>query len=329
MSWLENYFDQLGPGAAVAVVPDDGPSKVACIGRADLSADTAIHDRTPFELASASKWFTATLVMKLVEDGELDLDDPIHRWFPAAKHRETSNAVRLIDLLGHTSNLPDYLAEGMHTAPTHRTISHVRDRLPAWWRTTRPRAPFAYSNTNYVVLAEIVSLVAGAPFALVADAQLFSPLRMQDTVWDPTGRTISNQTRGYQRTTVGIPGFAEVPPAPIDTVGDGGLISTLEDLIRWQRAFWRGEIVTAESIRQMTTPSRPFATGELESGYGLGLQIEASPTDTWIGHAGSWTSATTCLGRYPDRELSVVVLSNEFMGPVERIMQTAAQGGMG
>ncbi|MEE4331810.1 MAG: serine hydrolase domain-containing protein, partial [Wenzhouxiangella sp.] len=108
-----------------------------------------------------------------------------------------------------------------------------------------------------------------------------------------------------------------------ETLGDGGLYSCLSDLLRWQSLFRAGEVLSRSTLERMKRPGRLDSGEEFE--YGLGLQIERRAGGrSWWGHSGSWTQSAVMIGRYPEQQLSVIVLSNEFMAPVERISQRAA-----
>lgn len=321
LSALSTFFPGSGPGAAVAVIGAKGSVATACTGFADIRARLPIRPDTRFELASASKVFTATAIMHLVAQGEIELAAPVATVLPTWFASNPGRPITIRDLLQHTSGLPDYLAEGRYTPDAERTHEYVAQQLPAWSAVARPGETFAYANTNYVALAAIVSGVAGKPFAAFMQDTFWGPLGMRQTEVCPQGAKVAC---GYAATASGLPLFAPAEELPIDTVGDGGVVSCLDDLVRWQQAFWEDDVLPAEMRALMTTAGRddggqPFA-------YGLGMQVEQNGAsgERWYGHTGSWTHSTTLLGRWEPTKVSVVVLSNEVMAPVERIAQWAA-----
>ncbi len=323
MHILSYYFSDDGPGAALAVVTDGRAPVIECIGSADIARHMAITTDTVFELASASKVFTATAAMLLAERGRLDLRAPAGEYLTECENPRAGRPITVNDLLRHTSGLADYLKLGIHTPPSLMTRTHIMAELPRWSRAALPGREHRYSNTNYVVLARVIEAVAGIDFARFVESHLAIPFGLHSTRVDPTGRaTRLGRAQGYRDTGCGLPHVETSEGLAIDTDGDGGMVSSLNDLVRWQSLFWSGAIVGERSLRLMQT------LGELDSGerfaYGLGLQIEhRSNGRQWCGHGGSWTNATTLIGRYVGERTNVIVLSNEFMAPVERISQRA------
>lgn len=322
MQILGSHFTPDGPGAALAVSADGKNPLVECSGFADVENQTAITTDTPFELASASKWFTATAVMLLVERKELELRTPVDECLPQLERDNAHRPITIQDLLWHTSGLVDYLQAGVYTQPEEMTTSYVMAQLPQWASAATPGREHNYSNTNYVVLARVVESVVDLSFSDFIEINLIKPFGLQSTAIGAPGQAMSCGTRGYRNIGYGLPVFEWVSNPPIDTDGDGGVVSSLNDLLQWQSLFWGGHILTERSVRLMRTP------GKLDAGenfpYGIGLQIEGhGSTHCWCGHGGSWTNTTVLVGRYPDLKVTVIVLSNEWMAPVERICQRA------
>ncbi|MDY7092909.1 MAG: serine hydrolase domain-containing protein [Acidobacteriota bacterium] len=322
MKILPHYFSTNGPGAALAVVPDGLVAQVECYGLADREAGVEITPETVFDLASASKMFTATGVVLLAEEGRLDLATPVVEVLPQLEHSGVGRPITVRDLLWHTSGLQDYLQDGMYTPPEEASAEFVDQQLPAWMREARPGVSHSYSNTNYFLLSKVLEAAAGCSYSEFLKAHLFAPLGLRDT-FVAGGRSESKGiAKGYRNFGYGLPLFELSEELALDTVGDGGVFSSLRDLMAWQSALWKGELVSEASLKLMQTP------GHLDSGeafdYGLGLQVERSDDGrVWCGHGGSWTSSTVLVGRYVKEETNLTLLSNEFMAPVERISQRA------
>lgn len=321
--WLAPFFDAHGPGAAVAVVPDGDTPRFACHGLADLETRRPITPDTLFELASASKPFTAVAVLRLVAEGRLGLDTEVDTVLDGFARPDQGRAVRVRDLLQHTAGLHDYLEQGMFTSPEEATPHYIAAQLPAWSRAARPGIAHVYSNTHYVVLASLVEAVAGTDFATFLREQVFAAAGLERT-FAGDGQGIGQPIAGgYQAAAYGLSLVAPVEPYPLATLGDGGVTSCARDILRFLDRLWAGDLVPSELVRAMGTP------GRLDDGtafpYGLGFQVEtAGDARTWIGHGGSWTDSTTLMGRYAPGGVIVVVLSNEAMAPVERISRWCA-----
>jgi CubicO group peptidase (beta-lactamase class C family) len=322
MAILPHYFSPVGPGAALAVAIDNGPPTIECCGLADVDRGVEITADTVFELASASKMFTATGIMLLVERGCLDLTASIREYLPQILDPEAGRQVTVRDLLWHTSGLTDYLELGMNAAADHVSNEYIFSQLPAWSRRARAGEAFSYSNTNYVLLARIIQAASGLDFAEFTHANLFAPFDLNNTYVFTGGTDSKCIALGYSNPGYGLPQTEPFDNVQLDTVGDGGVFSSLNDLIRWQQLFWGGELVSEQSVSLMKSPGA-LDTGECFD-YGFGLQVEqCDGVQSWCGHGGSWTNSTTMVGRYEEEHTSVVVLSNEIAAPVERISQRA------
>lgn len=318
---LEHYFEPHGPGAVMAVVRAGARPWIECQGLADLASGRPLDPDTRFELASVSKWFTAAALMRLVERGLLDIDDPVAELLPtmAPDRADGQRTLRVRDLLWHCSGLPDYLELG-HAAPAESlSDAWLRKQAPGWLAEARPGVEHLYCNTNYVMLGWIIEAVAGRPFAEVVQRELLNPAGLPRSCVGPSPDDVA---RGYRNLGFGLPAFEAVPEIDSDTLGDGGVCSTLNDLLRWCEAFFSGDLLRPASVQLMC------AMGHTDDGqtfpYGLGLQVEGG--GEWCGHAGSWTRSTTLAGRLLSHGSTIIVLSNEWMAPVERIAQRALGG---
>lgn len=288
------------------------------MGMADIERSRAITADTLFELASASKTITATCVFLLAEAQDLDLAAPVGHYVPECVMADR-RPITLRDVLCHTSGLGDYLESGAAQSDEWPDNDAVIAQLPVWSRSARPGCIHHYSNTNYVVLVRVIEAVSGMSFPDFIEQRIRVPFSLESI------RTVSDADTsllavGYRNLGYGLPGIERSDAFRIGTLGDGGIVSSLRDILRWQKLFWDGQIVNKRSLELMSTP------GHLDSGesfaYGMGLQIETGPGGTvWHGHGGSWTNATTLIGRYTPEGIAVVVLSNEVMAPVERLSQ--------
>ncbi|MEM9234709.1 MAG: serine hydrolase domain-containing protein, partial [Pseudomonadota bacterium] len=202
-------------------------------------------------------------------------------------------------------------------------LSYVLEQTPDWFASAKPGQAFSYSNTNYVLLALLIEALTGQSYRDHMVSAFFAPLGMRNTgTVQALGVSSVPLAEGYRNLGFGVSQIEEAHTASIDTEGDGGLYSNAEDLLVWQKAFWQGKIVSSQTIDLMSRP------GQTDTGvtfdYGLGLQAERSDSDgRWIGHGGSWVSSTTFMGHYPDVGVSIVILANETMAPVERMSQRA------
>ncbi len=320
--FLSNYFHPQGPGAALGIAVPGENSIVECVGVSDLRDKLPITLDTSFDLASASKIFTAAAVMLLAEESRLAINDPLKEYMPALRSNSHSRLITLQDLLWHTSGLPDYLESGRYTPESAVTPDWILEKLNDWSLGAKPGMVHNYSNTNYFLLSQVIEVVAKESYQDFVRTRLFAPLGLENTFVGNENQKGKGIAKGYQDFGYGVAKIRPSEEFEIITLGDGGVFSSVNDLLEWTNALWMGEIVSAESLGLMQ------ARGRLDSGeafeYGFGLQLESAKNgETWCGHGGSWMDSTVMIGQYMPEACTVIVLSNEVMAPVERISKHA------
>ncbi|HWJ21257.1 MAG TPA: serine hydrolase domain-containing protein [Gemmatimonadaceae bacterium] len=316
------YAAPAGPGASVLVVRD---GRVACersYGLAEVESGTPVTPRTNFRLASLSKQFTATAVMLLVADGRLHYDDSLATFLPALPAYARRVTVR--QLLNHTAGLPDY----EDFVPDSQTAQVHDADIPALIaRATAPRfAPgtqYAYSNTGYVLLALVVERVSGQRFADFLHQRIFAPLHMTGTVAFEDGRSVvPHRAYGYTFDSAGLVHRTDQSNTSA-TLGDGGIYTSAADLAKWDRALERHTLVSADAQRLAWTPPR-LPEGR-ETQYGFGWFVTNDRGATRLIHHGESRGFTNAIVRYPERRLTVVVLTNRTGGAPWEIAQRIAE----
>lgn len=271
------------PGA-VAVRAPDGTHAVCACGPPEI--DGPVTGATVMYGASLAKQVVGVLVSLAVEAGELNCDQPLSRFLP--EFPPWADQVRVRHLLHHTSGLPGAVAS-LESSPTWdnalvTTQLERTDHLSA-----APGTSYAYSNAGYICLAEIIGRVAGEPVTHLAAAALFTPLGMTSTVL--------GQRHGSART-----GHQEPPTS----VGDGGLWTTAEDLLRWNDGM---------NSRSLGPPvhDRAETPGTLDDGtpldYAWGVRATRRGDRPTMTHGGSWPTWTAQTVRQPEQGISVAVVS--------------------
>ncbi|MEG0185887.1 MAG: serine hydrolase domain-containing protein [Stenotrophomonas sp.] len=300
---LMQAYDGQVPGAAVLVLHDGQPVFRRGYGLAVVEDATAVTPASNFRLASVSKQFTAAAVLLLVEDGRLALDQPARRWLPELP--PAAATITLRQLLSHTSGLPDY-EDLMDPADTRQV--HDADVLALLARQDRLNfaagTQYRYSNSGYALLALIVQRSAGVDYARFLQQRIFTPLGMAHTVAHQDGiDTVAARAYGYSR----IDGHWQRTDQSTTSavLGDGGIYSSLDDLARWDAALYDDRLLSAVSRRAMFSPAT--ATGEPDvPHYGFGWRLNGRAQ--W--HSGESIGFRNVIVRYPDKRLTVIVLSN-------------------
>ena len=296
------------PGCAVGVSAGGRIVLEKAYGMADLEHDVPNAADTIFEAGSVSKQFTAMAVLLLAKDGKLSLDDPVRRFIPELP--EIAADVTIRQMLQHTSGLRDWGSvediAGWPRGSRVYTHAHVLDILARQSRLNfTPGTRWSYSNSGYNLAVMLVSRVAGEPFAEFTRKRIFEPLGMTRTSWrDDYTRIVKGRAIAY---AAGDAGYAT--DMPFENVhGNGGLLTSVGDLLRWNRNFADARVGDAALLQEAQTPGR-LSTGE-EHGYAFGLTVDRYKGLREIRHSGTTASYRAYLSRFPDADVSVALLCN-------------------
>jgi len=293
------------PGVAVAVRQGKKVVHLNCYGYANLETGAKITPDTIFDLGSMSKQFTAVAVLDLVNRKKLDLNDHLSKFFNGFPRY--ADDITVEDLIHHTAGLPDYLALYVASRRAEKDWYHMALSKPDEWyprmptgkkdftnkdvlkwiakQTLLPHDPdteFKYSNSGYVVLAELVRRVARKRFASVLKEKLFGPFGMKDTyVFDevsdfsPDAPEVINHARCYNH--VSGQGFVPVGYTPMNFItGDGNVHSTIVDLAIWETLLNELDDVSSrtyfEGIREaLWRPAKLKNRKRVDYGWGWNL----------------------------------------------------------
>ncbi len=305
---FENWNSVESPGCAVGVAENGLIVLSRAYGMADLEHDVPNKPNTIFEAGSVSKQFTAAAVILLALDGKLSLDDDVRTYVPEVYDYGTTITLR--HLLTHTSGLRDWGSvagiSGWGRQYRTHTHAHVLDILSRQSALNFPPGDeHSYSNSGYNLLAIIVGRVSGLPFAEFSKQRIFEPLGMRNTQWrDDYTRIVEGRSTAYrvQEDRVSI-------MRPIENVhGNGGLLTTVRDLLIWNEALKQGRPGGSEFKQMM------HQQGRLNDGrtiaYAAGLYVQSFAGVPSVTHTGSTSGYRAFLGRYPEQDLSVAVLCN-------------------
>jgi CubicO group peptidase (beta-lactamase class C family) len=296
------------PGCAVGVSLNDEPVLTAAYGYADLEHDVHITPDTVFEAGSVSKQFTAMAVLLLAQQGKLSLDDNVRKYIPELPEYQAPITIR--HLLNHTSGLRDWgsleaIAGWPRTtrAYTHDHVLEILSRQKALNYT--PGAEYSYTNSGYNLAAILVTRVSGKPFAQFSKEQIFQPLGMTSTQWrDDFRRIVKNRAIAYEQR-----GGTLRQLMPFEDVhGNGGLLTTVGDLLKWNANFATAKVGGKELVALQQVQSK-LNDGRTIS-YALGLFVEYHQDFNEVSHSGTTAGYNAWLGRYPDKRISVAILCN-------------------
>lgn len=308
------------PGASLVVARGDTILFARAFGLADVENGVPVTTATAFRLASVTKQLTAAAVLALVEGGELDLDAPLGELLPETPRY--AGDVRVRHLLTHTSGIPDYeslLGNADGPQVTDRDVLELLRAAEGLY--FRPGSAWRYSNSAYALLALIVERVSGERFARYLRHRIFDRAGMPNAVAYVNGvDTIVERAYGHSLDD-GVWRRADQSRTSA-VLGDGGVYASAEELAAWSAALDRGAVLGTATFAAATTPA------VLESGaptqYGFGWFL-----DTYRGfrrqrHEGDSIGFRTSIQRYPDEQLTVVVLLNRGQAAIETLSDNVA-----
>jgi CubicO group peptidase (beta-lactamase class C family) len=320
-STTSNHIDELfreydqpnGPGAVVSIIKD-GSVVIRSYGLASLEERHPVTASTNFRLASITKQFTAAAILKLVEQEKLSLDDKILKFFPDLQAR--THAITVHHLLTHTSGILDYEP----IIPDSQTVQVLdKDVLSMLQQADStyflPGSTFRYSNSGYALLALIVEAVSGQPFTQFLRENIFLPIGMENTVAREETTVIAERAYGYTRTDAG---FALADQSVTSAVlGDGGIYSSVGDLYKWDQALYTNTVLSESMLEKAFTPH--VTTDRMPYDYGYGWFMGIRNGVRVFFHLGSSRGFRNAIIRVPDRQLTVIILTNRNEGePVEK-----------
>jgi CubicO group peptidase (beta-lactamase class C family) len=321
------------PGAAVLIIRKGKAIFRHGYGVSDLRTKQPIGPDTDFRLASFTKQFTAACIMLLVHDGKLHYDDHLTDIFP--EFPAYGKPITIRHLLNHTSGLPDY--EDLLTAQYPHTpedqIPQIQDAgvLKLLEQQTAGKFPagskWEYSNSGYVVLGLIVEKVSGKPFAQFLHDRIFAPLQMTNTLAYEKGKN-EVPHRAYGHTKV-KDGWKETDQSSTSaTLGDGGVYTSVDDLIKWDRELREHTLLGKAEMQPALTPVQPIeGAAKSEDGkpvsYGFGWFLDPYKAHKRMWHDGETMGFRTTIQRFPD-DLTVIVLANRTdINPADLALKVA------
>ena len=301
------------PGVEVGVYRDGHAVLVKGYGLANVEWNAAVTPTTLMQSGSVGKQFAATAVMMLVEQGKVDLDDGITKYFtnapPSWKHIKVKN------LLSHTSGLAEYetdarmKAGGLFDMRKDNTEDEIVKKIETLPIEFKPGAKWDYRNTNYALLGVLIHKVTGQYYGDYMHDRIFAPLGMVSTRLISESDIIPGRAAGYEIAGGHLRNQTWVAPS-LNSTADGAMYFNVVDIEKWDRALYGTTLLSRKSLDKMWTPfvlndGKPNA-----SNYGFAWFIDSRNGHREIQHGGAWQGFTCSINRFVDDKLTVVVLTN-------------------
>jgi CubicO group peptidase (beta-lactamase class C family) len=296
------------PGAAVLIMGNGEVVHVKGYGMANLEHGVPIRPNTVFDIASVSKQFGAMAIALLEAAGQLSLDDDVRRHIPELP--EFGATITIRHLVHHTSGIRDWPGTLRMAGWDYQDVISFEQILRMAYHQRElnfpPGSDYAYSNTGYNLLAEIVQRVTGVRYSEWTREHIFRPLGMNSTHFpDDHTAIIPNRADSYRRDANGE--YRRVGNA-LTALSSSSLHTTVEDLARWSRNF-EDPVLGGAGVVARLHERGVLSVGDTIS-YAFGQSLGAYRGLRTYSHSGSWAGFRTVLQRYPDERITVIVLSN-------------------
>jgi CubicO group peptidase (beta-lactamase class C family) len=301
------------PGLALGIYKRGTIVKAQGYGLANLELDVPVKPQTIFQSGSIGKQFAATAVMMLVEEGKVNLEDSVTKYFDRAP--AIWKPVKVKNLLSHTSGIAEY-ETSERTKPGQPFYLHLDytedelfDKIAALPMDFKPGEKWRYTNTNYVLLGMLIRKVTGKYYGDFLAERIFRPLEMNATRIISETDIIPNRSSGYELVKGELKNQTWVSPS-FNSTADGTLYFNVLDLAKWDGALYTERLLKRSSLNRMWTVFQ-LNDGKPNPGkYGFAWKIDAINGHRVIEHAGAWQGFTAFIARYVDDGVTVVVLTN-------------------
>jgi CubicO group peptidase (beta-lactamase class C family) len=294
------------PGGTAIVVKDGQTVYREAIGMASMELGVPLRPDSILRIGSVTKQFTSAAVMMLVEQGKVGLQDDITKYF--ADYPTHGKRITVEHLLTHTSGIKSYTGLPSWPAAWGRdfTTTALIDFFKNEPMEFEPGEKYSYNNSAYFLLGALIEKATGSPYADFVAQNVFAPLGMTRTRYGDTGPILEGRAQGYARngsTFINAPYLSMSQPGAA-----GALVSTVDDLAKWDAAVSAGKLLAPASWRRIFTPFR-LKSGK-STGYGFGWQIGTFEGRPVYEHGGGIQGFSAYVIRLPEDHLYVAVLSN-------------------
>lgn len=299
------------PSASIAVVKNGKIVYTKAYGNARLDPNAAATPEMRYAIGSISKQFTAACILLLEQEGKLSLNDPISKWLPDLKQ---AKEVTVKEILSHTSGYQDFWPQD-YVPPLMLKPMPPQEILNRWAKKPldfEPGTRWQYSNTNFVIAAQIVEKISGKPFFDFLFANILKPLGLLSAVNFDKGKLTKEDAIGYMQY-----GLGPLRPAPDEgegwMAGAGELAMTPSDLAKWDISLIDQSLLNVNSYKQLET--EVLLKNGVGTHYGLGVQVGMMNNHRLISHSGEVSGFTADNLVFPDDSAAVVVLTNQDASP--------------
>ena len=329
--FTERYSPQPNPGGTVLIMKGDSVLYQNSWGIADTELNTTIDANTFFNIASVSKQFTAVAIMKLHQEGKLDIYKSIYDVAPSVnkflpKKKKPFSDIRIVDLMAHSSGIPDSRPRTDRnftlTATDMESLQYMKDLKELNFT---PGTEYEYMNPTFQLLYVMIEAASGMPFEQYMREQIFTPAGMEETLYFQADREIPRMAHGYVTEDDNAPAetkqFRQYDYGEetfFATKADGGIYTSINEFVQWEKALrnnlFMSEKMTAEAhgpVTKITGSTFSDYQNRPNTSYGYGWFIEDNPgMPRKVYHTGDNGGFQIYAGRFPEKEVLMLVFEN-------------------
>lgn len=335
---VDNQMKELKvPGISLLVIKDGLVINETTKGLANVEFGIPFTNETVFQIASASKPFTAVAVMSLVQEGKLGLEDTLGALLPqlfksgissdgspASQLPSTWKKVTLYQLLTHTSGLPDIALRPGKVELIADNRYEAFQKLSLMSLAFAPGEKWSYNQTNYLLLRMIIEHISGMEFTDFMSERFFIPLEMQSTTYANSTDIVKSRASLYEagKDEVLVNRWLNFPEF---TYSSAGINTTARDLAKWTEALQNGRLINNNLTSIMWQPvklqdGQPFFLDKKHLSYGCGFIVDTNPIHWSVGHSGGGIAAFRI---YPDDKLTIILGLNGNINPDKLLLKVA------
>ncbi len=301
------------PGMQAYIRTADGKTWSGASGTTDLGRKRQMLPEYIFRVGSVTKSFTAVIILKLVEQGNLSLDDKLSRWFPDFPNAES---ITIRQLLNHTSGIPEIIPKILMKSIIPSTLWQTQQLVEIATKEKPlfpPGSAFSYSNANYILLGLIAEKVTGKTTVQLLHETIIDPLSLKHTFFVPYEQAPSMLVPGWDRDLSHFPGMLDIGVKNTSWASgaytSGALVSNASDLAIFFDDLFSGALLSPAMMKEMTNfidaPNPGFTE---ETGYGLGLMQLNIDGQELVGHVGQFMGFTAIAVVSPKENYTIVVV---------------------
>lgn len=300
-------WNNVTPGCVVGIVRNDSLVYEKGYGMANLEYDVSNKPTTIYDVGSISKQFTAYCFILLAQQHKLNLNDDIHKYI---NWLTIKDRITILNLLNHTSGIRDYFqllaiaGKSPDDAFTQQLAIHILSMQQTL--NNKPGAKFLYSNSNYLLLAEIIKKVSGKTLRQFADSAIFKPLKMSNAYFSEDYTEIQ-KNRAYSYNETDSAHYVKAFATDSD-VGPGNLFCNVKDMSKWVTNFYNTSVGNASSIKILTQQGK--LNNGTEISYAAGINVSNYKGWTMYEHSGESAGFNTCVSIFPELKMGFIVFAN-------------------